>query len=119
MPGWRPVPGVGQGSGGSIVGLGAIALPYGGLLALTSAFNASGLFGFRATTVVAALPQAGLSMLVARWLAQQFFSPLRVNPVPFDFSPTAARPKGFVWSAGWAFCWACRRWRWRFWRPAT
>ena len=69
-----------------IVGLGAIALPYGGLLALTSAFNASGLFGFRATTVVAALPQAGLSMLVARWLAQQFFSPLRVNPVPFDFS---------------------------------
>jgi potassium efflux system protein len=84
------------------LGLGAIALPYAGLVALVAAVDTSGLFGFRASTVIWALPEAGLVVLVARWLAQQFFSPARINPAPFDFSDRRkAEGERLVYNLGW------------------
>lgn len=59
-----------------VVSLGQIVLPYLGVLALVEGLRASGLVGLRGQVIVDVLPQVGLTILVARWIAVQVF-PLR------------------------------------------
>ncbi len=107
----RPGPGRAQGwlrgqHGGAVarlIGTTARALvPLLGLLALSAAVQVTGLFGARATGLVAAVPLAGACVLAAEWLAAQFFAADRSNPPPFDFAApvkeTAARR---LRQAGW------------------
>ncbi len=84
--------------------LAQIILPMIGLYTLTGALHVSGLFGFRATQLINAVPLAGMYVLVARWLAGHFFGALRSNPVPFDFSDTSkTRLRRLVIQLGWMF----------------
>lgn len=57
------------------ISLGQIILPFIGLLALTEAFSATGLFGLRGQELLDYVPVGGLLILTIRWLADQSFSP--------------------------------------------
>jgi potassium-dependent mechanosensitive channel len=58
---------------GLLMSLGQIVLPFIGVLALIEALRASGLVGLRGQVLVDALPLAGLTILVARWVGVQVF----------------------------------------------
>ncbi len=57
----------------SILSLGQIVLPFVGLMALLQAVNLTGLAGPHAERVLGLIPGAGLTILVARWLAGRVF----------------------------------------------
>ena len=76
--------------------------PLAALVALAWAADATGLLGARAMALVHAMPLGGACVLGARWLADQFFGPGRVNPPPFDFTPGLREAAGSrVRQAGW------------------
>jgi potassium-dependent mechanosensitive channel len=80
----------------------AVLVPYLGLLALTWAFEASGMFGFRATQLINVVPTAGLLALAGHWLADQFMSRSYEAPPPFDFSDNRkAKGRRLIVQAGW------------------
>jgi small-conductance mechanosensitive channel len=56
-----------------VVSLGQIAVPFAGLLALVEAVRATGLVGLVGDVLLGALPQAGLTVLVALWLGARIF----------------------------------------------
>ena len=58
-----------------LLSLGRVVLPLAGVVALVAAFEASGMFGFRATRLLQALPAVAFFYVVARWLAERFFGP--------------------------------------------
>lgn len=53
----------------AVLSLGQILLPLGGLLALTLALNATGLFGRRVEPLIQVLPVIGIFPIVAYWMA--------------------------------------------------
>jgi potassium efflux system protein len=57
-----------------LASLGEIVLPFLGILALVASANAFDVLGFRTTRLVEALPEAGLFVIVGRWMGWQFFS---------------------------------------------
>ena len=56
-----------------LVSLGQVVVPFLGVLALTEALRATGMIGLRGQPVVEALPAAGLTLILARWLGGQIF----------------------------------------------
>ncbi|AEM40948.1 DUF3772 domain-containing protein [Ketogulonicigenium vulgare] len=73
-----------------------------GVLLLTNALKESGLFGYRASILINALPGAGGVIIMMNWVGGRFFTQARANPPPFDFSPEV-RQKGkhLTWELGW------------------
>ncbi|WP_201157502.1 DUF3772 domain-containing protein [Rhodobaculum claviforme] len=57
----------------TLVSLAQVAVPFLGVLALVEALRASGMVGLRSQALVEALPQAGFTLLAARWLGGQVF----------------------------------------------
>jgi small-conductance mechanosensitive channel len=70
-----------------VASLGEVVLPVGGVLAFVTALDASGMFGFRATRIIATLPISALFYFAARWLAQQVFGPDAPDGLPLDTMP--------------------------------
>ncbi|EYD72500.1 DUF3772 domain-containing protein [Limimaricola hongkongensis] len=60
---------------GFFVSLGQVALPFGGLVLIARALDLAGLTGPRAGPLLMVLPLAGIAVLLARWMAGQFFGP--------------------------------------------
>ena len=56
-----------------LVSVSQVLVPFLGVLALVEAMRASGLVGLRAAPIVDALPSAGLTLILARWLGGQIF----------------------------------------------
>lgn len=82
--------------------LGTVLVPLVGAWAVVQAFDATGLFGSRATALASAIPVAAASILVPRWLAWHFFGSARANPAPFDFPPEVrAEGRRRLRQAGW------------------
>lgn len=71
-----------------LVSLAQVAVPYLGVLALVEAIRATEMVGLRAQPLVQALPSAGLTLILARWLGGQIFpkgvaeaeAPLHLSP---------------------------------------
>lgn len=67
-----------RGRGGPVwaflVSLGQIVVPYGGILALVAAARSTGLVGLIGNAALDALPDAGLTILLARWIAGRVFA---------------------------------------------
>ncbi|MCL4187442.1 MAG: DUF3772 domain-containing protein [Rhodobacteraceae bacterium] len=67
-----------RGRGGPVwaflVSLGQIVVPYGGILALVAAARSTGLVGLVGNAALEALPDAGLTLLFARWIAGRVFA---------------------------------------------
>ncbi|ADO42762.1 transporter, MscS family [Ketogulonicigenium vulgare Y25] len=82
-----------------------------GVLLLTNALKESGLFGYRASILINALPGAGGVIIMMNWVGGRFFTQARANPPPFDFSAPPppfdfspeVRQKGkhLTWELGW------------------
>lgn len=71
--------------------LGRSALPVLGVAAFVAALSASGMFGFRATRLLEALPVSALFYFAARWLADQLFGTQVAEGLPTEALP-ADRP---------------------------
>ncbi|MCC5972937.1 MAG: mechanosensitive ion channel family protein [Rubellimicrobium sp.] len=92
----------GQGVPQFVFSLTAVLLPYVGLWMVAQALQISGMFGFRATQLIQAVPLAGLNALLGHWLASQFMAPDQPVPPPFDFSEQQkSRGRRLIVQAGW------------------
>lgn len=69
-----------------IVSLGLIALPYIAVLLLAEALKTTQILGFRGTTILSALPNAAMYVIVGRWLSMQFFSVIEAEKGPLCMS---------------------------------
>ncbi len=76
-----------------------VAVPLFALLAVWGALDQSGLFGFRVTRLIDVLPSAGTTVIVAHWLAAQFFAPERAERSSLDITPE--RRSGIRRLLGW------------------
>ncbi len=92
----------GRGLWDFLMSLASIALPYGGIVALSSALAASELFGFRAQSLIATLPEAGGYVILAHWLAGHLMHAEGAGLPPFDMAaqPRARARRTAVW-LGW------------------
>lgn len=77
------------------VSLGQILLPYLGVLALVEGLRSSGLVGLRGQVIVDVLPQMGLTILVARWIAVQVFPPREAEHSVLRLAPERRREGRF------------------------
>ncbi|WP_334062474.1 DUF3772 domain-containing protein [Limimaricola cinnabarinus] len=84
------------------VSLGQVALPFAGLVLIGRAFDLAGMDGPRAGAVLMALPMAGLAVLLARWLAGQFFGPEAAQPIAGIAPARQVRARRQVMLLGWA-----------------
>ncbi len=94
-------PRLGQGVWAFVISLGEIALPYGGLLLLSESIVQSDLVGFRGAQLAQVLPQAGLLVILARWLCTHFF-PAGEARGPLDLDETYdRRGRSTLMGLGW------------------
>lgn len=63
------------------VSLAQVALPFAGLVLVARALDLAGMNGPRAGALLEVLPLAGLAVLLARWMAGQFFGPEAAQPI--------------------------------------
>ncbi len=82
----RAIGGRGTGVWGFVISLLRIALPLGGLFALTEAVYATGLVGVRGGAILNAVPVWGTFLLGFRWLSERLFSRVDEEAV-FSMSP--------------------------------
>ncbi len=78
-----------------IVSFGQIVLPFLGVLALVEGLRASGMVGLRGQVLVDALPMAGLTILVARWIGLQVFPRTDKGHPVLELSPERRREGRF------------------------
>ncbi|NCO22379.1 MAG: mechanosensitive ion channel family protein [Rhodobacterales bacterium] len=92
----------GRGLWDFLISLASIALPYGGIVALSSGLSGSELFGFRAQSLIATLPEAGGYVILAHWLAGHLMQPDGAGLPSFDMAaqPRARARRTAVW-LGW------------------
>ncbi|MGX9854936.1 DUF3772 domain-containing protein [Limimaricola variabilis] len=87
---------------GFAVSLGQVGLPFAGLVLIAQALERLGLDGPRAGALLVALPVAGLSVLLARWMAGQFFGPEAAQPIAGIAIHRQNRARRWVMWLGWA-----------------
>ncbi len=83
------------------VSLGQVALPFAGLLIIARALTIAGVDGRRAGTLLQSVPQAGLAVLTARWMAGQFFGPEAVQPIAGIAAARQSRARSELMVLGW------------------
>jgi len=79
----------------ALVSLLQIVLPLIGVLALVEAIHSTGLVGLRGQALVAALPMAGFTILVARWLGVRLFPRHEAEDARFNLSAERRREGRF------------------------
>lgn len=84
------------------VSLGQVALPFAGLVLIARALDLAGMNGPRAGALLAALPMAGLAVLLARWMAGQFFGPEAAQPIAGIAVARQTRARRQLMMLGWA-----------------
>ncbi len=85
-----------------VLGFCQVALPLIGLFALREGLLATGMFGYRMTGIVNALPEAGASIILARWFATQFFAPDRAERSSLEIDVgVRARIRRLLEAMGW------------------
>ncbi len=84
------------------VSLGQVALPYAGLRLIVAALTLAGIDGPRAGALLATLPVAGLAVLLARWMAGQFFGPESAQPIAGIAIDRQTRARRQLMLLGWA-----------------
>ncbi|MBI1416862.1 MAG: DUF3772 domain-containing protein [Limimaricola sp.] len=92
-------PSAGQGVWVFLMAAGQAALPYAGVLFVAAALSASGLAGYRGSSLVGALPAAAAFVYVGRWLGFHFFPEDPAAGGPMDLTQ-AARRRGLRIVAG-------------------
>lgn len=80
-----------------LASLGTVVLPVLGVLALVVALEESGMFGYRATRLLNAMPASALFYFAARWLARQLFGGDAPDGLPTEsLPPDRAAAHGLV-----------------------
>ena len=87
---------------GFMVSLGQVALPYAGLVSIARALDIAGMDGPRAGALLSVLPMAGLAVLLARWMAGQFFGPEAAQPIAGIALARQTRARRQLMWLGWA-----------------
>ncbi len=76
---------------GFLASLGQVVLPLLGILALTEALRSSGMVGLQGDLLVSVLPEVGLVIYSARWLATRIFPKGHGRDTPLSLSPQRRR----------------------------
>ncbi len=77
-----------------VISLGQIVLPMAGLFAVSSALEATSLFGLRGLAVIDEIPAIGFFIIIARWFSNALFPKIPLEPgerPPFEVTRTQTR----------------------------
>ncbi|SDE91373.1 DUF3772 domain-containing protein [Limimaricola pyoseonensis] len=84
------------------VSLGQFLLPFAGLVLVARGLDLTGLDGRRVSALLQTLPLAGLSVLLARWMAGQFFGPEAAQPIAGIAPARQTRARAELMVLGWS-----------------